>query len=167
MKHTFKALLMQGVLYLVGLFFSSGVSAQNNIFPELEGTWVLDSIQVKEIMPDSIFEQTVLSGDDINFSSDWMWQLTFATNEQLLYTYYRNRHKSSETPIIKEKIPYTSKNTRKNTTTLIIDRTADYRVLEIQLISKNTLLITHSFSTQKNDIQDIDVSWNMYYHKSN
>lgn len=166
MKHLFKVLLMQGVLHFAVLFFSFGASAQSNIFPELEGTWILDSVQVKESITDSIFEQTVLSGNDVNASGDWMWQLTFVANEQSLYT-YKNNYKTLDTPIIKDKISYTLEGINENTVTLIINRTADYRALKIQQLSGNILLITRSFTTVKNDIQDINVFWKMYYHKSN
>lgn len=158
MKHIFKALLIQGVLYSATLFFNFGASAQSRIFPELEGSWILDSVQVKEAMPDSFIQKTVLAGEACKFNDYWMLKLTLNSDNKASYTEAKERTISD--------VPYNIKDKAGNNATLIIDGVPDYKILNIQLIPDNILIINHSFRTGYN-FQDIDISWKMYYHRFN
>jgi len=157
MKRIKKALLLLCCLFLAVAFPAVDMQAQG-VNSGFEGTWVLDSVQVKEVMPDSIIQKTVLPGGDSKFSQSWMLQFTLNAGGKASYTEAGNRTISN--------VSYTIEERNGNNATIIIDGVPDYKILNTQLLSNNTLLFTVSFSTGYN-LKDIDVSWEMYYHKSN
>ena len=154
MKRTFKALLLTVSFFFASALSVTGVQAQNNSNSGFEGTWILDSIQVKEIMPDGIRQKTVLHGDDNEFIINCMWQITMDGRGTLLYNEYGN-------PNVLD-APYVIEDRNGDTATLKINRMPNYKVLKIQLLSESSMLITHSFAT----MQDMDISCRMYYSKS-
>lgn len=156
MRYTFKALFTGGVLLFLAVFSNVKLSAQNQIVPECIGTWILDSVQVREIMPDSIVEKT-LPGDDINFYGNWMWQLILDSKGHISYTDSRMQNTSSA--------PYTIKDRNGNTATLTIDITGDYS-MKIQMLSESSMLAIYSYKTINNKMQNVEIFWNMYYCKS-
>ncbi len=165
MRYTFKALFIGSIVFFCTIFLNVKLSAQDHIPSQFVGTWALDSVQVKEVMPDDIIQKTVLPGQNSNFNSNWMQELTLVAEKQLLYM--NNNLNSSNTPIINEQIPYTIEEIKENVATIVINRTADYRILKIQQYSQNALLITQSFTTTNSNMQRVEVSWKMFYHKSN
>ena len=158
MKQTFKAFLLIFSLFFVSAFSAIEMRAQTNFHPEFEGTWILDSIQVNEIMPDGIKQKTVLYGDYNEYIIDWMWQITLDGQGTLLYKEDGNRNYSNA--------PYIIKDRNGDTATLVINKMPDYKILKAQLLSESSMLIIHYFTT-KHDTQDIDISCKMYYSKSN
>ena len=158
MKHSFKALLLIVSLFFASAFSAIEMRAQNNLHPEFEGTWVLDSIQVNEIMPDGIKQKTVLQGDYNEFIINWMWEITLNGHGTLLYKEGVNQNFSS--------CPYIIEDRNENTATLRINKMPGYKIVKVQLLSESSILITHSFTTE-HDMQDIDISCKMYYSKSN
>ncbi|MDR2915622.1 MAG: hypothetical protein LBV74_12445 [Tannerella sp.] len=156
MGYTFKALFTGSVLFFLITFSNFKISAQDHIFPEFVGTWTLDSVQVTEVMPDSTIQKTVLPGQSSKFNDSWMWQFTLDTEGKAAYKQSGNNLISNILYYIKDKSG--------NAATLIIDGVPDYKILNVQLLSENILLVTQSFSTGYN-LHDIDVSWRMHYHK--
>ena len=157
MKRTFKALLLIG-LSILSAFTAIELQAQNSNQSDFEGAWVLDSVRVKEVVLDSIVEKTVLPGDVSEFNNNWMLQFTLRADGKASYTEIGNRTISG--------IPYSIENRNGNNATLIIDGVPDYKILSVQLLSKNAMLFTLSFSSGY-EMKDIEVYWKMYYHKSN
>ena len=62
-------------------------------------------------------------------------------------------------------VPYMIKDVDGNSATLIIDGVPEYKILSIQLLSDSVMQINHSFNSSY-QLQDIEVSWSMFYHKS-
>ena len=133
--------------------FSTNVEAQNNRHSALEGVWILDSVQVKEVMPDSIFQRTFLPKDDNKYNNNWMLQFTLNTDGVSSYT--------EKNGITITDIPYIIEEKSGNTVELTI-RGVDYKVLNVELLSDKTILITHAYTSEENS-QVIDKSWKMYY----
>jgi hypothetical protein len=156
----YKHLVTVSWLFFFSLFLfpSANSFAQSSLYPEFEGVWILDSVQVKEILPESVVQKTVLPGGRSNFDGNWMWQFTLNAGGKADYTETGNRTISDVHYFIKDK--------QGNVATLIIDGVPDYKILSVALLSDNTLLYAHSFTTGYN-LQNIEVSWKMYYHKSN
>ena len=155
MKRTFKALLLLVSLFFVSAFSAIDMRAQNNLKPKLEGTWVLDSVQV---ISDKIVERTVLPGDDYDFAHYWIWQFTLGANDIASYT-------KKDGNIISN-VPYHIIDTGDNSTKFIIDHSPSYNVYTIQLHSNNKIL-TAKFLHTIFELQDSNLSWNLYYSKSN
>ena len=155
MKRTFKALLISMFAAISLLAFD--IHAQEKSHSNFEGTWVLDSVQVKEIMPDGIKEKTVLPDDDYEFDNIWMQQFTLNADGMASY--------KDKIGCIMADIPYLIDNKIDNETTLTIEG-IDYKVLSVRLLSNKTMLITHSL-TSGDDTQVINIFWKIYYHKSN
>ena len=129
---------------------------QHDVSSKLVGTWVLDSVQVEETMAGVVERQTIRQPEmRAKFDALWMWQFSVNSQGKASYT-------EREARTITE-VPYEIKdiNTSGNAT-LIIDGVPDYKILNLQLVSDRTLRITHSFSTGY-EMQDIAVSWIMYY----
>ena len=149
-------------MLLFSIFFFAAFSAidaqAQNANSGFEGTWILDSVQVKEIMPDSIINRTVLPGGYSKFNNSWMLQFTLNANGKASYTEINNR-------TVRD-IPYTITDTNGSSATLTINGIPDYKILNAQLLSDNVILLTISFSTGYK-LKDIEVSWKMYYSKSN
>ena len=156
MKRTFRALFLLVGMFFINVFLTFDMHAQENHHPEFEGTWVLDSVQVKEIVQSNIVEKTVLPGDNYEFDNFWMHQLTL-NNGMATYT--------DKIGCIIADIPYFIKDINDNTATLIING-VDYKVLSVQLLSSEIMLITQSLTTG-DDTQVINIFWKIYYHKSN
>ena len=154
MKRTNIALLLIVSILLTSAFSAVNMQAQR-VF---EGTWVLDSVQVKEIMPDSIIQKTVLPGGDSKFSQSWMQRFTLENGGKASYTDEVNGTISN--------VPYAIEERNGNNATIVINGVPDYKVLKTQLLSDNTLLLTVSFTTGYK-LKAIEVLWKMYYRKSN
>jgi hypothetical protein len=61
-------------------------------------------------------------------------------------------------------VPYMIEDLNGNRATLIIDGVPDYKILPVELLPDNVMLITFSFATGY-DLKDIEVFWKMYYRK--
>ena len=156
MKQTFKALLISMFAAISLLAFD--IHAQEKSHSNFEGTWILDSVQVKEVMSGNIEEKTVLPGGYSKFNNNWMFQFTLNADGKASYTEADKRTISD--------IQYTINNKNGNSATLNIDGVPDYKILNAQLLSNNIMLFTISFSSGY-ELKDIEVFWKMYYHKSN
>ena len=156
MQRTYKSLLLLFSIFFLAAFSANDVKAQsaNSGF---EGTWILDSVQIKEVMPDNIVEKTVLPSEDCKFNNIWMQHLTLDTNGKASY--------KEKSDCIITNIPFSIERIKENTATLIING-VDYKVLNVQLLSDKKMLINHSLTTG-DDILVIDVFFKIYYHKSN
>ena len=154
MKRAYKSLLLLFSIFFMTAFSAIDMQAQsaNSGF---EGTWVLDSVQIKEVGPDNIVEKT-LPGDNNDFYGSRMWQLTLGSDGKLSYMDKSGQNTSS--------IPYTIKNKNGNAATLITDSTGDVEK-KIQLLSENTMLVTQSFTIMGVNMENIDITWKMYYSK--
>ena len=155
MKRTYKALLLIISILFISAFPAVDMQAQS-INSGFEGVWVLDSVQVKEVMPDSIIQKTVLPGGDSKFSFIWFSQMTLDAKGVLVYTENGSRNSSSA--------PYKITEKNGNLATLTISILPEYRILKVQLLSEKTLLVTQTFSSEY-DMKNIDITLNMYYHK--
>ena len=155
MKRTFKTFLLLTNIFLLFAFPAVDMQAQS-INSGFEGTWVLDSVQVKEVMPDSIVEKTVLPGDDSKFNFIWFSQMTLDAKGVFFYKENGGRN------IIKAS--YKVEDENGNKATLTINMSPGYRELKVQLLSEKTLLATQTFSSEY-DMKNIDIVWNIYYHK--
>ena len=155
MKRVYKALLLRISIFLLFAFSTIDMQAQNN-HSEFEGTWVLDSVQVKEIVGDNVMQKTVLPGEECKFNHSWMLQFTLNTNGKASYSEENNRTISDR--------PYSVEGKTGNRATLIIDGVPDYKILNTQLISAKSMLISISFTTGY-EMKDIEVYWEMYYRK--
>ena len=143
MKRTFKALL-----FIAFAFSINNAKAQN-----IEGTWVLDSVQVTETMPDSIVQKTVLLGDDSKFSNRWILQFTLDDDRKAKYTTAGGRTASG--------VPY-STNSDDGSVELYIMEGGAQIALRMQRLTENIMTLN-----AKHKAGDISASWKMYYHKSN
>ena len=152
MKQTFKALLP-----IVGIFLVSviGVQAQSNSHSGFEGTWVLDSIQVKETTPDGVRQKTVLHGEDSEYIINWMCQITLDGQGTL---FYKNEGSSDMSHV-----SYVIENRDGDTATLTINTTLRM-VLKVQLLSETSMLMTRSY-TITHGTHDQEISCRMYYSK--
>ena len=112
----------------------------------------------KETTPDNILQKTVLPGGKSKFDNNWMLSFTLGAEGKASYTEVDDRTIPD--------VPYSIKDKMGNAAILVIDGVPDYKILNIQLLSDSSLLITQSFSTGYN-LQNIDVFWKMYYRKSN
>jgi len=157
MKRIIKALLLTISIFILFAFSGVDMQAQNNN-AGLEGTWVLDSVQVAETMPGSIVQKTVLLGDESKFSQGWMQQFTIDGKGKMSYTTRDGRNIPN--------VPYHINGGQENTLTLMIVQGLAHRAIKIQPLSESTILITQAFRT-KYESDDIEISWRMYYHKSN
>ena len=156
MKQTFKTLLLTVSLFFLSALSAIGVQAQSNSHSWLEGTWVLDSIQVKETTPDGVRHKTVLQGDDNEFIIDWMWQITLDGQGTLSY---KNEDSSNMS-----NVPYIMEDRNGDMATLIIINTTPYMVLQAQLLSENSMLMVHTY-TITHGTHDQEISCRMYYSK--
>ena len=155
MKQAFKALWLLVGVYSILAFSAVDLYAQET-FP-IEGTWKLDSVQVKEIVQDNVMQKTVLPSEECNFNHTWMLQFTLNPNGKASYT-GENNHTISD-------VPYFVEDITGNRATLIIDGVPEYKILKMQLTSTNAMLISISFITGY-DMKDMEVGWEMYYRKS-
>ena len=155
LKRTYKALLLIVSLLFISAFPAVDIQAQS-INSRLEGTWVLDSVQVKEVTSESISERTFLPEEDNKYNNNWMMQFTLNTGGFSSFMEKKG--------ITIADIPYTIERKSGNTATLTICG-VDYKVLNVELLSDKTMLITHAYTTEENP-QVTDISWKMYYRKS-
>jgi len=154
MKQTFKALLLIFSLFFVSAFSAIEMRAQNNIHSNFEGTWVLDSVQVKEVVRDNIVEKTVLPSENYNLGDSWLLRFTLDANKNASYT-DKKGNTTSNILYIEEGFAVT-----------FAISPVETKVLNIQTISDRTILITHTFTTEY-DSNTVNVLWKMYYHKDN
>jgi len=154
MKRTYKSLLLLFSIFFVAAFSAIDMKAQSTN-SGFEGTWILDSVQVKEVGPDNIVEKT-LPGDDIDFFGNRMWQLTIGGDGMLSYTDSSRQNTSSVSYTIKDRIG--------NAATLTTDSTGDVEK-RIQLLSENLMTVTQSFTILDVNMQNIDITWKMYYSR--
>ena len=155
MKRTFNTFLLLKCMFLLLAFPAVDMQAQS-VDSRFEGTWVLDSVQVKEVMPDSISERTFLPKEDNKYNNNWMMQFTLNTDGVSSYM--------EKNGITIANIPYIIERKSVNTAALTIQG-VDYKVLNIELLSDKALLITHAYTTEENP-QVTDIFWKMYYRKS-
>ena len=153
MKRTYKTLLLIVSILFISAFPAVDMQAQS-VDSRFEGTWVLDSLQVNEIMPDGDIQKIALHGDDNGFIITWMRQITLDDRGTLLYNEDGNPNVSDASYVIEDM--------NGDTATLKINKVPEYIELKIQLLSESSMLITHSFTT----MQDMDISCRMYYSKS-
>ena len=148
-------------MLLFSIFFLTAFSAidikAQSTNSGFEGTWILDSVQVKEIVEGNVMQKTVLPGEDCKLNDNWMLQFTLDSNGKASYT-EKNNHTISD-------VPFAVENKTGNKATLIIDGVPEYKVLNVQLTSANSMLISISFTTGY-EMKDIEVFWKMYYIKS-
>jgi len=156
MKRTYKSLLLLFSIFFLTAFSAIDMKAQSTN-SGFEGTWILDSVQVKEVGPDNIVEKTVLPDEDYEFNNIWMHHFTLDANGKASY-------KEKNDCIISD-IPFSIEDIKGNTATLIING-VDYKVLNVQLLSDKKMLINHSLTTG-DEILVINVFLKIYYHKSN
>jgi len=157
MKRLFKTFLLLTSIFLLFVFSSVNVQAQSDN-SGLEGTWVLDSVQVKEVTSDNIVEKTVLPGDDNEFIINRMWQITLDVHGRLFYKVYGSQDISDATYIIEDRSG--------DTATLVFKSPPIYSIFKTQLLSKSSMIMTHSFTIGR-DMKDIEVFYKMFYRKIN
>jgi len=155
MKRLFKTFLLLTSIFLLFVFSSVNAQAQS-ANSRFEGTWVLDSVQVKEVTSESISERTFLPKEDNKYNNNWMMQFTLNTDGVSSFT-EKNGIKISD-------IPYKIERKSGNTAILTIQG-VDYKVLNMELLSDKTMLINSAYTTEENS-QVTDISWKMYYRKS-
>ena len=153
MKRTNKALLLVSILFISA--FSTVDAQAQSVNSRFEGTWVLDSVQVKEVSTTGVAEKK-LSGDDKDFFGRWMWQLTIGSDRKITFTDRSGQGTSSAL--------YTIKDRNGNSATLITDSTGDIEK-RIQLLSENLMIITQPFTILGVNMEKIDITWKMYYRK--
>ena len=129
-----------------------------------EGVWVLDSVQVKESMPESVVEKTVLPGGQALFNGNWMTRFELNAEGKASYTEVGFSEWKKEQSYIIADVPYELKDMAGNTATLIIDGITDRKVLNISMISDNMMFIEQSFTSGYNR-REIEISWKMYYRR--
>ncbi len=160
--------MKQLVIFLLLSSFSMtmGISAFAQQL-NLEGVWVLDSVQVKEVTPDRIIEKTVLPDKRALFDTYWMSLFKLDAGGKASYTEVGTGTLPAERPYFFSDVPYEIKDIAGSTATLIISSVPDNKILNVRLLSDNTLVINHSFITRMTAyLHDVEVLWKMYYHKS-
>ena len=156
MKQRYKVLMLIVSIFFISAFSTVDIHAQN-VNKGFEGIWVMDSLQVKEVMPDSIAEKTILPSDNTHFFGSWMWQLSIGSDRKLTFTDRSGQSTSSAS--------YTIKDRNGNAATLITDSTGDIEK-RVQLTSENIMTVTQSFTILGENMQNIDVTWKMFYRKN-
>ena len=160
-----RCFIVLGVLFCSTSFMVFEFPAQDQLTPKLYGAWVLDSVQVKEIISGQVTNMTVPSDGQAKFYEQWMRRFKLDATGKASYS--ENNHRLvANTPYYIIDVPYKVEDAVDNTATLIIDGVPDYKILKLHLISDNRLIIKYSFNSSY-DLQDIEVSWIMFYHKSN
>ncbi len=157
--------MKQLVSYLLMLSLSTAMGV--SVFAQqssLEGAWVLDSVQVKETMPDNIIEKTVLPNEQALFNANWMKQFKLDTNGKVSYTEVGFKELDDEQSYAITGVPYEIKDIVENTATLIINSITDRKILKIKMVSDNTMMIEQSFTSGYN-MRNIEISWKKYYHR--
>ena len=151
------------VCLIIGMLSLCTLLAQT---PAWEGVWVLDSVQVKEIMPDSIVKKTVLPGERALLDTNWMNRLELDTDGKASYTEVSIGTLPVEQPYFFTDIPYEMSDVAGNTATLIIDGVPDNKILNRQWLSDSSMVISHSFTTRMSGYSsDVEISWKMYYRR--
>jgi hypothetical protein len=141
------------------------VDGPTSFVEQLKGEWVLDSVQVKEIMSGEVVQMTVQPhGGLAKFSHIWMYRFKLTGEGKASYSENAQRKITRQTYYVSD-IPYIVEDIDENTASLIIDGVPEYKILKMQLLTDNTMLIRQSFTADYNS-QDIEVSWSLFYHKS-
>ena len=149
------------VCLIIGMLSFGALLAQTLAW---EGVWVLDSVQVKEIMPDSIVEKTVLPGERALLDAHWMNRFKLDTDGKASYTEVAHSLLTDEQSYAVTNAPYELTDRIDNSATLIINSVPEYKILNIQLLSGYLMCIKQSFTTGYNRY-DIEISWKMYYRR--
>ena len=149
------------VCWIIGMLSFGALLAQTLAW---EGVWVLDSVQVKESMQDSIVEKTVLPGEQTLFNAHWMKRFKLDAEGKASYTEVAHNLFTDEQSYAVTNVPYELKDRIDNTATLIIDGVPDYKILNIQLLSDHLMIIEQSFITGYH-LRDIEIFWKMYYRR--
>ena len=155
-KDSVRALWIGSLLFVLSLS-SLGVGAQTKIFPEMEGTWVLDSIRVQEVSQDSVLQRAIQPADSVIFDIHWMRQFTLNAQGKASFTEISDRSVSD--------VSYTIEGKRGKAARLMMNGATNYKNLEVELLSDSVLLITQAFATGYN-LPDVNFFWKLYYHKS-
>ena len=151
------------VCLIIGMLSLCTLLAQT---PVWEGGWVLDSVQVKAIMPDSIVEKTVLPGERALLDANWMNRFKLDTDGKASYTEVAIGILPDDRPYFFTDIPYEMRDVAGNTATLIIDGVPGNKILNIQWLSDSNMVISHSFTTRMSGYSnDVEISWKMYYRR--
>jgi len=133
---------------------------------DLKGVWVLDSVQVKEIMPDNIVEKTVQPNERALLDACWMKRFKLDSEGKASYTDVGFGILPAGRPYFFTGVPYEIKDIAGNTATLIIRGVPDNKILNIRLLSDSSLLISHSFTTRMTGYSnDVEIAWKMYYRR--
>ena len=165
MNRMFRFFTRLSVLLCLVSFLNVKPADHDNFAMDLVGEWLLDSVRVKEIMSDKVVEMMVLPDGRAKFDDAWMMRFMLDGEGKASYLEKCFGNTEEGDYVIKE-APFMVESMDGNTANLIIDGVPDYKILKIQLLSENRLLINHTFSTGY-ELQDIEVYWTMYYHKSN
>ena len=183
MMKTFNALLVGGILFIISSFFNFELAAQNAIFPEIEGTWVLDSVQVQEVRQDRVAQRAVRPGESGDYDYRWIRQFTLNSIGRASYKEITDRSVSDASNIAMtdrsvsgvpntettdrfiSDVSYTIEGKRGKAARLTIDSVRDYKQIDVELLSDSVLLITQAFVTGYN-LPDANFFWKLYYHKS-
>ena len=155
MKRINKALLLLCSLFLAVAFPGVDMHAQG-VNSGFEGTWVLDSVQVKVVTSESISERTFLPEEDNKYNNNWMMQFTLNTDGVSSFT--------KKNGVTAADIPYIIEGKNGNTATLIFS-VVDHKVLNVELLSDKAMLINSAYTIEENS-QATDISRKMYYRKS-
>ena len=131
---------------------------------DLKGVWVLDSVQVKEIMPDNIVEKTVRPNGQALFSGSWMKRFKLDTEGKASYTTIGYTGFIDEQSFVITNVPYELKDITENAATLVIDGATGRKTLSMRLLPDNVMIIEQSF-TSVYYMRDIEIFWKMYYRR--
>ena len=150
-------------ILIIGMLSFGALLAQT---PAWEGVWVLDSVQVKEIMPDSIVEKTVLPGERALLDANWMNRFKLDTDGKASYTEVAIGTLPVDRPYFFTDIPYEIMDVAGNTATLVIDGVPDNKILNMQWLSDSSMVISHSFTKRMTIyLHDVEIAWKMYYRR--
>jgi|GEM_PF-6498156 len=150
MKQTRKALLI--CIFSAISLIAFNIYAQKNTHFDFEGTWVLDSVQVKEIMPENIVEKTVLPSEKYNLDDNWILQFTLGTSASYVE---KNGHALSNVFYIID-----------GSIVTFYITAIEQIILNTEPLSEKSILITHSSTTEYNS-QTVEIFRKMFYHKVN
>ena len=153
-------------LLLSSFSITTGISAFAQQL-SLEGVWVLDSVQVKEIVADNIVEKTVLPNERALFDVQWMKLFKLDADGKASYTEVGFGEFPVTRPYFYTDMPYEIKDIIGNTATLIIGSVPEKKILNIRLLSDSSMVISYSFITRMTAyLHDVEIIWKMYYRKS-
>ena len=163
MKQVLCIVFLSSILFCSTSLTTVELSNQSVVIEKLKGMWVLDSVQIKEIMSGDEVHMTVRPGGQAKFNQMWMQRFKLDDDGKASYSETVHGNIPDRLFFVTD-VPYKIEAIDENTATLIIDGVPDYKILNIRF-SDNTLLISQSFVTDYHR-QDIEVFWTLFYHKS-